>query len=190
MAEILLLHHVLGLTDGVGSLADRFRAAGHTVHTPDLFAGRTFESIPEGMRHEEEGVGWDDMLARTRAAADGLPSDLVYMGISMGVVYSHYLLSTRPGARGAVFLESSTGPDDFDGWPAGVPLQAHGHADDEFFGAEGIAKARALVELAGAGEVFVYPGDTHLFVDDSLPVHDAAQTAQVVERVLAFAPLQ
>ena len=190
MAEILLLHHVLGLTDGVRSLADRLRSPGHTVHTPDLFDGRTFDNIAAGMAHEEDDLGWDEMKSRARGAAEGLPSDLVYIGISMGVVYSHLLVHTRPGARGAVFLESSTSTDDFDGWPAGVPLQVHGHADDEFFGAEGAANAHALVSAAGEGEVFVYPGDTHLFVDDSLPTYDAEQTSEVVSRILGFSALR
>ncbi|WP_456844197.1 dienelactone hydrolase family protein [Cellulomonas sp. P5_C6] len=190
MAEILLLHHVLGLTDGVRSLADRLRAAGHTVHTPDLFEGRTFDKIPAGMSHEEDDLGWDVMTSRARRAADGLPTDLVYLGISMGVVYSHLLVRERLGARGAVFLESSTSTDDFDGWPAGVPLQVHGHADDEFFGTDGAAHARALVAAAGEGEVFVYPGSTHLFVDDSLATFDAAQTDLVLERVLGFSALR
>jgi dienelactone hydrolase len=190
MAEILLLHHVLGLTDGVRSFADRLRAGGHTVHTPDLFEGRVFDDIAAGMSHEEDDLGWDEMTSRARQAAEGLPSELVYAGISMGVVYSHLLVRARPGARGAVFLESSTAPDDFDGWPAGVPLQVHGHSGDPFFGAEGEANARALVSAADEGEVFVYPGDTHLFVDDSLPTYDAAQTAEVLARILSFSALR
>jgi dienelactone hydrolase len=108
----------------------------------------------------------------------------------MGVVYSHLLVQSRPGARGAVFFESATSPDDFGGWPAGVPLQVHGHADDEFFGADGTENARALVAAAGEGAVFVYPGSTHLFLDDALPTFDAAQTDEVVDRILAFAPLR
>jgi dienelactone hydrolase len=189
MAEILLLHHVLGLTDGVLALADRLRDAGHTVHTPDLFEGRTFHDLRAGMAHEEDDLGWDEMTSRARRAAEDLTTDLVYAGISMGVVYCHLLVRTRPGARGAVFLESSTSPEDFDGWPAGVPLQVHGHADDEFFGAQGAANARALVGAAGSGDVFVYEGDTHLFVDDSLPTYDAAQTAVVLDRILRFPAL-
>jgi len=189
VAEILLLHHVLGLTDGVRSLAERFRRAGHTVHTPDLFEGRTFDDIPAGMAHEEDDIGWEGMKSRVRDAAEGLPADLVHVGISMGVVYSHLLVATRPGARGAVFLESCTSPDDFDGWPAGVPLQVHGHVDDEFFGPEGATNARALVDAAGDGAVYLYPGRSHLFVDDSLASYDAEQTDAVVDRILAFSAL-
>ena len=189
MAEILLLHHVLGLTDGVRSLADRLRTGGHTVHTPDLFEGRTFDNIAEGMAHEEDALGWDEMKSRARGASRG---PAVGPGLHGDLDGRRVLAPARahPARRpGAVFLESATSMDDFDGWPAGVPLQVHGHADDEFFGAEGAANAHALVAAAGEGEVFVYPGDTHLFVDDSLPTYDAEQTAEVVSRILSFSAL-
>ncbi|MDM5196573.1 hypothetical protein QUF79_00485 [Fictibacillus enclensis] len=42
MAEVLLLHHVLGRTKGIEAIADQLRDAGHTVHVPDLFDGRMF----------------------------------------------------------------------------------------------------------------------------------------------------
>lgn len=186
MAELMLIHHVHGLTDGVVAFADRLRAGGHTVHTPDLFDGQTFATVDAGKKHEEDTLGWDAMTSRAAAAAEGLPTELVYGGFSMGVVYSHLLARRRPGARGGLFLDACTGPDDFGGWPTGVPLQVHGHADDEFFGAEGIANAEAQVARAGTGEVFVYPGDSHLFADSSLPQYDAAQADLVVERALAF----
>src|SRR3989304_8589948 len=48
MAEVLLFHHAQGLTPGVVAFADELRAAGHIVHTPDLFGGGTFESISGG----------------------------------------------------------------------------------------------------------------------------------------------
>jgi dienelactone hydrolase len=34
MTEIVLYHHVQGLTEGVRSVANRLPRAGHTVHTP------------------------------------------------------------------------------------------------------------------------------------------------------------
>jgi dienelactone hydrolase len=49
MAEVLLFHAALGQTPGFHAFADELRAAGHTVHTPDLFDGRTFATIEEGM---------------------------------------------------------------------------------------------------------------------------------------------
>ena len=57
MAEVLLFHHAQGLTSGIQAFADELRVAGHTVHTPDLFDGRTFGSIDEGMAHIAEEFG-------------------------------------------------------------------------------------------------------------------------------------
>jgi dienelactone hydrolase len=61
--------------------------------------------------------------------------------------------------------------------------------EDPFFGLEGdVDAARELVQLAGPDTVqlFVYPGDQHLFTDASLPSYDARATASVVERSLAL----
>jgi len=79
MAEVLLFHHAQGLTPGVVAFADELRAAGHIVHTPDLFGGRTFESIPEGMAFINE-TGFDELRAQGVRLADDLPQALVYAG--------------------------------------------------------------------------------------------------------------
>lgn len=189
MAEIVLFHHVLGLTDGVSALADGLASAGHRVHTPDLFAGVRFDSIDEGVAHLGS-IGFPALLERSQAAVAELPGALVYMGVSMGVIAAQYLAQTRDGALGAVLLESCLPATEFgDGWPDGVPVQIHGMTDDPFFAGEGdIDSAREIVAAApgGIAELFEYPGDRHLFVDASLPVYDAGATALVVERVLAF----
>ena len=80
MAEVLLFHHAQGLTPGVRAFGDKLRAAGHTVHTPDLFGGRTFGSIDEGLAHIGE-IGFDAMRERGVRVADALPSGLVYAGM-------------------------------------------------------------------------------------------------------------
>ena len=85
MAEVLLFHHALGQTEGLAAFADELRAAGHTVHTPDLFEGRTFGSIAEGVGYAQE-VGFDEIIARGERAASELPEELVYAGFSLGVV--------------------------------------------------------------------------------------------------------
>ena len=187
MTEILLFHHVQGLTAGVHRLADELRAAGHVVHTPDFFEGATFASIDDGfaaMRARGEGAvdAWADALA-----AD-LPAEVVYAGISLGVMSAQRLAQTRPGALGAVLLEACVPASEFGaGWPAGVPVQVHGMEHDPFFGLEGdIDAARELVASVDDGELFVYPGDVHLFTDSSLPSYDEAATALVVERVLGL----
>ena len=187
MAEVLLFHHAQGLTPGVIAFADELRRAGHTVCTPDLFGGRTFASIDEGMAHVRE-IGFGEIMERGARTAEGLPAGLVYGGFSLGVVPAQMLAQTRAGARGALLFYSAVPVSEFGAaWPAGVPVQVHGMDADPFFVDEGdIDAARALVAEAEDGELFLYSGDQHYFADSSLPSYDAAATALLTERVLAF----
>ncbi len=185
MTEVVLYHHVQGLTDGVRSFADGLRQAGHTVHTPDVFGGRTFDTIEEGMAFAgEEGFG--ALVERGVAAAQELRPEIVYAGFSFGVMPAQQLAQTRPGARGAVLMSGCLPLEEFgDAWPEGVPVQVHGKEGDPFF-AEDLEAARALVASADRAELFLYPGEEHLFADPSLPAYDAAAAAALTERVLVF----
>jgi dienelactone hydrolase len=185
MAEVLLFHHVQGLTDGVRAFADELRRDGHTVHTPDLFEGRTFDSIEDGFAYARE-AGFDAVRARGVAAADELGPDLVHAGFSFGVTIAQRLAQTRPGARGAVLIDSCLPVSEFgEAWPAGVPVQVHGKEGDEFFD-EDLPAARELAASTELAELFVYPGDQHLFADSSLPSYDAEAAALLLKRVRAF----
>jgi dienelactone hydrolase len=191
MAEVVLFHHVQGLTDGVRAFAAELRAGGHTVHTPDLYEGQQFGTIDEGFAYMQS-VGDEAFAERTERALANLPENVVYAGFSWGVSIAQKFAQIRPGARGALLYEACipiTGEWSFGPWPDGVPVQIHGAEKDPFFGLEGdIDAARELVEIAGPklAELFVYPGDRHLFTDSSLPSYDAAATAQVVERSLSL----
>jgi dienelactone hydrolase len=185
MADVLLYHHVQGLTDGVRSFADALRRAGHTVETPDLFDGRTFASIDEGMAYAEE-AGFGALVERGVAAAEASPPDVVYAGFSFGVMPAQQLAQTRPGARGALFMSGCLPVSEFgDGWPAGLPVQVHGKQGDPFF-EEDLEAAQALASSADRAELFLYPGAQHLFADPSLADYDAAAATLLTERVLAF----
>ena len=189
MAEVLLFHHAQGLTPGVLAFADELRAAGHTVHTPDLFDGQTFGSIDAGMAHIKS-VGFEALGARGVALADDYPNELVYAGFSFGVMIAQQLAQTRPGARGALLFYSAvpiSGEWAFGPWPDGVPVQIHGADADPYFVGEGdIDAAREIVEKVDDAELFLYPGDQHYFADSSLPSYDAAATALLTQRVLDF----
>ena len=189
MTEILLFHHAQGLTPGVLAFADQLRAAGHTVHTPDLFDGRTYPSLDEGMAFVQAS-GFDDLRARGVKTADGLPDDLVYAGFSFGEAVAQELAQTRPGARGALLFYSCipiTGDWAFGPWPDGVPVQIHGMDNDPIFVGEGdIDAARELVAAVDDAELFLYPGDQHYFADSSLPSYDPEATALLTKRVLEF----
>ncbi len=187
MAETVLFHHALGLTPGVVAFADELRRAGHTVHTPDLFEGRTFGSLEEGMAHVA-GIGFGEVAARGVRAADALPAEVVYAGFSLGVLPAQRLAQTRAGARGALLFHSCVPVAEFGpAWPEGVPVQVHGKADDPLFAGEGdLDAARELVAGAVDRELFLYPGDEHYFADSTLPSYDPAAAALLTERVLAF----
>ena len=187
MAEVVLFHHAQGLTPGVRELADELRGAGHTVHTPDSFDGRTFDTLEEGIAYARE-VGFGVVGERGVQAAQALPADVVYAGISLGVMPAQQLAQTRPGARGAVFLEACLPVSEFGQWPDGVPVQVHGMDADPFFAEEGgdLDAARALAKEVDDAELFLYPGDRHLFTDPSLSSHDPDAAALVRQRVQDF----
>jgi dienelactone hydrolase len=188
MAEILLFHHVQGQTAGIRAFADELRRAGHTVHAPDLFQGRTFDTLDEGMGYARE-AGFDKILERGVAVADDLPSELVYAGFSMGVMPAQQLAQTRPGTRGALFCHATLPMSEFGGsWPQDVPVQIHAMDADPFFAEEGgdIDAARELVASAEQAELFLYPGSEHLFADESLPSYSEDAATLLKQRVLDF----
>jgi dienelactone hydrolase len=185
VAVVVLYHHVQGLTDGVQAFADELRQAGHTVHAPDLFEGHVFDSIDDGFVFARER-GMDTIHDRGVAVADDLGPDLVYAGFSFGVTIAQELAQTRPGARGALLMYSCLPVSEFGAtWPENVPVQIHGKEGDEFFD-EDLPAARELIASAPNADLFVYPGDQHLFADSSLAAYDPAAAALLRERVLTF----
>lgn len=183
MTDVILFNHALGVTDGVVAFADRIRDGGHRVTVGDLFDGMTFDSLEEGVAHEE-AIGWEAMIGRSEAAAAALPPDVVFGGFSLGSVYAQRLAQTRAGALGAVLYHGGDNPPSaFEtSWPDHVGLQVHVSEDDPWFDRDG---GEQLVSEAG-GELFLYPGSAHLFTDRAWTEYDEASTDLVVERTLAF----
>jgi dienelactone hydrolase len=188
MAEIVLYHHAQGLTDGVKAFGDELRQAGHTVHVPDLYEGQTFGTLDEGLDYAQR-TGFGTIRERGIATAEGLGDALVYAGFSLGAMPAQQLAQTRPGANGALLFHSCVPVSEFgDAWPAGVPVQVHGMADDPFFTEEDgdLDAARALAASTDQAKLFLYPGEEHLFADSSLPSYDGEATALLTRRVLDF----
>lgn len=191
MTEVVLFHHVQGLTDGVLEFAARLADDTCVVHTPDLYEGAVAPSLEDGFAIKNT-IGDEVLAARADQALDDLAPELVYAGMSLGVMSAQRIAQTRPGSRGALLYEACvpiSGDWTFGPWPKGLPVQVHGMVDDEFFAHEGdIDAARELVASVGSeiGELFTYPGNQHLFLDSSLPTYDAEATALVVERSRAF----
>lgn len=187
MAEVVLFHHAMGLTSGVVAFADELRRAGHTVHTPDLYAGRTFATLDEGIAHAGE-IGFGEVTERGVRAVEALPAPLVYAGFSLGVVPAQRLAQTRAGARGSLLFHSCMPVSEFGpAWPDSVPVQVHAMDADPFFVDDGdIDAARELLDASAGAELFLYPGGQHLFADSSLPSYDADAAALLTQRVLTF----
>lgn len=187
MSDVILFHHAQGLTDGVRAFAGQLRAAGHHVTVPDLYDGATFETLDEGIGHAEQ-IGFDTILERGRLAAEGLPSGIVYAGFSLGVLPAQMLAQTRPAAKGALLFHACIPASEFGcPWPRGVPLQIHAMEADELFVAGGdLDAARDLVKTVEGAELFLYPGDQHLFTDSSLPAYEEGAATLLMQRVLSF----
>lgn len=186
MAEILLFHHALGQTSGFLAFAEQLRRAKHTVHTPDLYEGHTFTSLEEGVAYAKK-TGFGEIGERGRRAAEGLPPGLVYAGFSLGVMPAQALAQTRPGAKGALLFSSAFPSEEFGGpWPATVPLQIHMMEADPWVLEGDLEAARQLVTSAQRAELFLYPGNGHLFADKSVADYDPKAAALLMERVLSF----
>jgi dienelactone hydrolase len=188
VAELLLFHHAQGLTAGCLSFADELRAAGHVIHAPDLYDGKTFTELADGVGYAEQ-VGFDTIIERGRLAAESLPSEIAYAGFSLGVFPAQMLAQTRPDAKGALLLHACVPPSEFGRpWPEGVPVQIHMMDGDGWAlpPNEDLAVAEQLDETVESAELFVYPGDRHLFADNSLPGYDESAATLLKQRVLSF----
>jgi dienelactone hydrolase len=174
MSEIVLFHSALGLRPGVHWFAGRLRTAGHTVHTPDLYGGEVFDDLDEGLA-KRDALGMEEVIRRGGVAA---PPAEFFADFSLGAAPAQMLAQTRPGARGALLYHSAIPAEYFGGWPEGVALQIHTMEDDEL---GDVDDARGL-----GGELYLYPGSDHLFLDPDLPEFDGAAAELVVERSLAF----
>jgi dienelactone hydrolase len=187
MADVVLFHHAQGLTAGVAAFADELRRAGHTVHVPDLYEGNTFDTLEQGIGYASR-TGFGTIMERGVAAAAPLGSEVVYAGFSLGVMPAQRLAQTSPGAKGALLFHSCLPASEFgETWPADVPVQVHGMDADPFFADEGdLDAAKELIAATECAELFLYPGEQHLFADSSLPSYNRAAAELLTERVLAF----
>lgn len=169
MSDVIIFHHVQGLTSGILSIAEEFRCAGHDVVIPDLFEGQTFDSLAHGVAFATE-LGRETMLERASAAAEDLPAELVYVRFSMGARPAQMLTQTRTGAKGAILFHGYHPIGEFPAaWPNRIPLQVHRMESDEWCDA---ATADKLAHEVPNSELFTYPGSAHLFTDASLAEYE------------------
>lgn len=187
MTTVLLLHHAQGLTSGVLSFAEELRRPGHTILTPDLYQGKTFESIEDGVAYAKE-IGFGTLRENAAREAADMSDDVVFAGFSLGGMSAQMLAQTRP-SKGALLFHSSVLPMSFGSeWPEDLPVQIHAMDADPFFMEDGgdIDAARHIAESSKDAELYLYPGEQHLFMDSSLPSYDKSAAGLATERVIAF----
>lgn len=186
MASVILFHSALGLRPAITRLAERLQHAGHEVLTPDLYEGKVFDHLADGVAHRDE-LGIPELSGRAQAAVEAMPSDVVYMGLSMGAASATFLALTRPCARGVVLLHGVIPPQmmGVEAWPADLPVLVHRSEEDPWVDAEAVDMFhRAVPEHVL--EEHVHAGDRHLFTDEDLPEHDPVAAEAVVDSVLRF----
>jgi dienelactone hydrolase len=184
VTTIVLFHSVLGLRPVELGLADRLRAAGHRVATPDLYAGSTAATIEEGFVLKDT-VGWPAIVRRAREAVRDLPAETVLLGVSMGAGVVQEVLPDRPGTAGVLLLHAVGAlPASV---RAGLPAQAHVADPDPIAPPAQVAAWQAAATRSGAdAQVFTYPGIGHFYTDAAGPDHDEPAAERTRQRVLEF----
>lgn len=186
MTNVLLFHHVLGVTEGIHWFADELRAAGHDVTVADLWGGATFPTIEAGVEHAQE-IGFGNVIEQGTQIADGLAAGSVVIGMSMGALPAQNVAQNRPGVRGAVLLYSAIPAEEFGGpWPADVAVQIHLAEHDANLEEGELDGAKALASEAADGEIYLYPGTAHLIAEKGFADYDAASAGLILDRTKAF----
>lgn len=186
MATVLLFHSAYGLRPAVHAAADRMREAGHTVHVPDLYDGRTAVTVEEG-RDIQEGIGNDELLKRAvTAAAPHSEAGLVYAGFSLGGALAQNLALADSQARGLLLVHGTSDVAD-DAAVDDLPVQLHVADPDPFEPHDWLNAWYLRMGRAGADvEVFRHPGAGHLYTDPDLADHDAEAAEATWRTALGF----
>ncbi|MEU3502447.1 dienelactone hydrolase family protein [Streptomyces hundungensis] len=184
--NIMLFHSVHGMRPAVREAADRLRAAGHEVHVPDLYEGRTAETAEEGARLKDE-IGKEELLKRAvLAAAPYSERGLVYAGFSLGGSIAQTLALGDEKARGLLLfhgtsdMAENTSVDE-------LPVQLHVADPDPFESADWLNSWYLQMRRADADvEIYRYPGAGHLYTDPGLPDYDEASAELTWRTALGF----
>lgn len=185
MTTLVLFHSALGRTFGMDAIAERFILAGHAVHTPDVYAGKTFTDAEEGVAFSQE-VGFSTLVDRAKDACVDLGDEIVFGGFSLGAALAQQMGKNDPRARGAMLFHGGGFPKPTR-WQEQVPVQAHFSVDDSWRSPGTIETLLESATRAGAqAEYFLYPGASHLFSDPTTADHRETNAELLYERALTF----
>jgi len=185
MASVAIFHSLYGLRPSVLSAAERLRAAGHTVVTPDLYGLPPADSFEQAAALADK-VGWPEIVGRARATLRDMPPRTVLVGFSMGTGVADELLAERPHTAGLLLLSGAAVTAAR--IPSGLRAQLHvADPDPEFVPAPAITGWADAMDAAGAiFEVYRYPAVGHLWMDEDLPDHDHLATDLLWSRCTEF----
>ncbi|MCF6523047.1 dienelactone hydrolase family protein [Streptomyces sp. JJ36] len=186
MATVVLFHSAYGLRPAVQQAADRMREAGHTVHVPDLYEGRSAGTVEEGMALHDE-IGRDELLMRAiTATAPHSEHGLVYAGLSLGGAVAQTLALGDTRARGLLLFHGTSDIAE-DASVDELPVQLHVADPDPFEPHDWLNAWYLRMQRAGAEvEVHRYPGAGHLYTDPGLDDHDAEAAELTWRTALGF----
>ncbi|MET8688575.1 dienelactone hydrolase family protein [Streptomyces sp. NPDC004732] len=184
--NIVLFHSTYGLRPAVHAAADRLRAAGHEVWTPDLFEGRVFDSVEEGRTFQNE-LGKDEILKRAiLAAAPYSERGLVYAGFALGAATAQTLALGDEKARGLLLLHGTSDLAENVSVDE-LPVQLHVAEPDPFESDDWLSAWYLQMGRAGADvEIYRYAGAGHLYTDPDLDDYDAEATEATWRTALGF----
>ena len=170
MSQILLFHHCQGLTEGLRFLARRLEATGHTVTTPDAFAGRTFSGVDEALAFAGE-VGHEKIEEIARQALHSHPHADTVIGFSLGAFPAQLLAQESRRIKNCVLVGAALAPQELHGeWRHDVRLAVHIADPDEWVNLHSLDE---LLGKASHADVHRYRGVSHMFVDPSTADYDA-----------------
>ncbi len=190
---IVVVFEWWGLNDQIRGVARRLAREGYVAIVPDLYHGQV-ASDPELAHELSRKLEDEPAYADLDAAIDWLrqqpataKSRMGVMGFSMGGGLSEGLALRRADLSAAVMFYGTpeTNPEAIK--RLGAPLLAHfGAADRGIPPSRADDLRKALKDAGKTGEVYVYPGAGHAFMNETRPSYHADAARQAWSRTLAF----
>ncbi|HEX8996998.1 MAG TPA: dienelactone hydrolase family protein [Ktedonobacterales bacterium] len=196
---VVVLHAWWGLTEPFRQVCDRLAEAGYVALAPDLYRGKTTDSVEEadalGSALDEQVDRWRGDIAgalrylREHGAAN--PADgrgaFGFVAFSLGGAYALDMSVTLADEVAAVVVFYDAYPG-LDYSRAQAAYLLHYAEDDTFVPAEKVAEMERELRAADKrAAVYTYPGTKHWFFEANRPdAYDAAAAALAWERAVAF----
>jgi carboxymethylenebutenolidase len=190
---IIVVHEWWGLNGQIRGVARRLAAEGYVAVVPDLYHGKVAgdaEYAHELMR----GLDEDRAIADLDAALEWLRAEprvdrrrIGVLGFCMGGRLSHLMALHSPDLAAAAMFYGRPESNAARLATLKVPLQAHFGAEDRGIGADQVeALKAALTRGRKVGDVYVYPGAGHAFMNEGGPSYHADAARQAWARTLQF----